>query len=206
MQLTRGEQYPRRHIPEKNLKPNMLIFVTESSWLEDEKRMQGVSCSSWCLSKGDPMNFLKTTSLFENIRMLGEATSEVEEVIALRGDKLFEGMSSNYYAILHGKLFTPADDGQILSGITREIILDVACELGLEVVERPISVEELPQTEELWISSATRHLLPVQSLSYQNTDFAFSSRKCFCEVFEKYKQLMWDYPCQEHHLSYLKSL
>ena len=205
MQLTRGEQYPRRHIPVKNLAPNLLIFVTESPWLDDDKRLQGVKVAL-VKEQRRPLNFLKTTSLFENIRMLGEASGEVQEVIALRGDKLFEGMSSNYYAILHGKLFTPADDGQILSGITREIILDVARELGLEVVERPISVEELPRTEELWISSATRHLLPVQTVSYQNRDFAFSSRKCFCKVFEKYKQVMWDYPYRDYHLSYLKSL
>ena len=55
--------------------------------------------------------------------------------------EILEGLSSNFYAILRGELFT-ADEG-VLAGTTRKFILDLAAVENVPVRLRPISVFEL---------------------------------------------------------------
>ena len=51
--------------------------------------------------------------------------------------------SMNIFFVENGKLVTPALNGSILPGITRKSIIELAKELGYEVEERKVSIEEL---------------------------------------------------------------
>ena len=51
--------------------------------------------------------------------------------------------SMNIFFVENGKLVTPALNGSILPGITRKSIIELAKELGYEVEERKVSIDEL---------------------------------------------------------------
>ena len=55
-------------------------------------------------------------------------------------------------------MITPT--GDVLPGITRSAVLELAADL-LEVVERPVSCSELAQADELFITSTTKEILPI---------------------------------------------
>lgn len=78
--------------------------------------------------------------------------------------RVLEGSTSNVFAVIGGRLVTPPEDLGILPGITRARVLSLAAKRGLVTEIRPISVDELFTSEELFISSSIREILPVVSV------------------------------------------
>lgn len=71
---------------------------------------------------------------------------------------VLEGVTSNFYAILDGMLFT-ADEG-VLPGISQQIVLEVAPDV-LHVRREPIHISDVPRVTEAFITSASRGIVPV---------------------------------------------
>lgn len=73
-----------------------------------------------------------------------------------------EGATSNVFAVLaDGTLITPPEGDGILLGITRETVLQIALQLGLQVCQQSLPLEVVKTASELFISSSIRELVPV---------------------------------------------
>lgn len=79
--------------------------------------------------------------------------------------QILEGFSANFYAVHQGVLRTAGAD--VLEGITRKIILDLAIQLGIPLRLEAIHVDEVPTLTEAAISSSSRGLLPVVNIGGQ---------------------------------------
>jgi branched-subunit amino acid aminotransferase/4-amino-4-deoxychorismate lyase len=78
---------------------------------------------------------------------------------------LTEGARSNLFAVRQGKLLTPpATD--VLSGITRDIILQVMVDTSSPVIEAPLPTD-LSLYEEIFISSTSMHVMPITRIDGQ---------------------------------------
>lgn len=76
-----------------------------------------------------------------------------------------EGASSNAWILdSAGRLVTRQIDNAILRGVTRTTLLDLLKKEGIEVVERPFSVEEAKRAREAFLTSATSLVTPVISI------------------------------------------
>lgn len=78
--------------------------------------------------------------------------------------EVVEGATSNVFWFEAGKLWTPPVSAGILAGITRHHILEAARELNLPVDMRVPKVEELVNSDGVFISSSIREILPVVSI------------------------------------------
>jgi branched-subunit amino acid aminotransferase/4-amino-4-deoxychorismate lyase len=103
-----------------------------------------------CKSLNTLVNFLA--------RRKSSAANALEALLHHNGF-LTEGTRSNLFAVQQGVIISPPNS-QILSGITREIILQVTKEAGLPVVEAPLPVD-LTLCDEFFISSTSMHVMPV---------------------------------------------
>ena len=73
-----------------------------------------------------------------------------------------EGSAVNAYIIKDGKVITSPLDEQILPGITRLILLDVLRKDGsIPVEERVVTMQELRNADEVWITSSSKEVAPV---------------------------------------------
>lgn len=73
-----------------------------------------------------------------------------------------EGPGENIFMVRRGKLITPPPSDNILEGITRELVMQIAREdLGIEVVERSISRTELYAADELFFSGTAMEVTPI---------------------------------------------
>jgi D-alanine transaminase len=72
-----------------------------------------------------------------------------------------EGGSSNVWIVQHGMLRTRPLSNRILAGITRDVIMQLAYELGLPIDERPFTVSDAIAADECFMTSATSFVLPV---------------------------------------------
>jgi branched-subunit amino acid aminotransferase/4-amino-4-deoxychorismate lyase len=78
---------------------------------------------------------------------------------------LTEGARSNLFAARQGRLFTPPAT-EILSGITRDVILQVMVDTPYPVVEAPLPTD-LALYDEIFISSTSMHVMPITHVDGQ---------------------------------------
>lgn len=87
------------------------------------------------------------------------------EALMTRNGNILEGLTSNFYAVKAGTIFT-ARDG-ILLGVTRRYVLRLARSNGIGIKYRPPHVEELPAWDEAFLTSSGRGVVPVTEISGQ---------------------------------------
>lgn len=89
-----------------------------------------------------------------------------DEAIFLREDgTVAEGSAMNLFIVAEGKLITPPPTADILVGITRNTVMELAREeLGMEVVERPIARTELYVCDEAFFCGTGAQVAPVRSV------------------------------------------
>jgi branched-chain amino acid aminotransferase len=79
-----------------------------------------------------------------------------------------EGAACNIFIVRKGKLITPPVSENILEGITRDAIMELAHqELGLDVVERPIDRSELYVCDELFFTGTAVGISPVTQVDHR---------------------------------------
>lgn len=78
--------------------------------------------------------------------------------------KVSEASGMNVFLVRNGKLITPGYEQDILEGITRDSILTVARDLGIEVVERPVDKTELFIADEVFLSGTAAKITPVRQV------------------------------------------
>lgn len=100
-------------------------------------------------------NYQLQSSLLRAAREFG-----FDEVLIADGSELIEGATSNVFLIEGDELVTP-ELGRCLPGITRQALLDIAPQLGLEPVERLVSPSELSDADGVFICNSLIELRPV---------------------------------------------
>ncbi len=75
-----------------------------------------------------------------------------------------EGTGENVYAVRDGQIVTPPQTAGILDGICRKSIVQIARDLGFEVVERDLARAELYLAEEVFLSGTAAELVPVREI------------------------------------------
>ncbi len=85
-----------------------------------------------------------------------------EALVLTESGHVSEGSAENIFAVVGGKLVTPAVSDNILSGITRATLIQLAAEvLGLETVERSLDRTELYVAEEVFLCGTGAQVVPV---------------------------------------------
>ena len=101
-------------------------------------------------------------SAFERKRVGGE----VFEILLTNRGRILEGMTSNFFYVLDGVLCT-AGRG-ILIGVTRQTVISIAKEHGIEVGYRALPLNELDNIQEAFITSSSRGVVPVVQVDGRN--------------------------------------
>ena len=109
-----------------------------------------------------------------------------DEILYYNQDTITECPRSNIFMVSQeNKLITPKS--QMLGGITRKKIIDLAASINMEVEERNIQLQELNGAKEIFISSSTKRILPVSKLDnqYQFDVSTFHFTKLLWDAFLK---------------------
>ncbi len=110
---------------------------------------------------------VKSISWLNNVWAVAEANKEgFDEVIMLneRGE-VAECTSANIFVVKGEKILTPPLNSGCLEGVTRGILMEIAPEAGLAVLEQALRPEDLYSAEEVFISSTNRNLISVGEIA-----------------------------------------
>lgn len=110
---------------------------------------------------------VKSISWLNNVWALAEANKEgFDEVVMLneRGEAA-ECTSANIFMVKNEKILTPPLNSGCLEGVTRGILMEIAPEAGLSVVEQALQPEDLYSADEVFISSTNRNLISAAEIA-----------------------------------------
>lgn len=83
-----------------------------------------------------------------------------------------EGAGENLFVVRKGKLFTPPVAASILQGVTRDTVITLARQEGLEVVEQAMPREALYLADEIFFTGTAAEITPVRSVDRRKTKAA----------------------------------
>jgi len=169
VQVTRGMEYGRNHAFPQHVTPSVFALAAPLPALTEEVRMHGcaaITLEDFRWGRCD----IKTTALLANVLMKQRAVDAgAQEAIIVRDGEVLEGSSASVFVVRDGILATPPNGPRILAGTTRDTVLELAAAapgaLGLSQIEiRSIGIDELRAADEVWLSAATRDVLPVSRI------------------------------------------
>jgi len=140
---------------------------------------------------------IKSISLLGNILLKQEAASRgADEALLQRGKLITEGATSNIFIVKNNEILTPPKSQLILSGITRDVIIEIAQLNKINIIEKELTVSELYDADEVWVSSSTREISPVTQI---NDKIVGQGRigtisKLMHSAFQQFKQSLLDSP------------
>jgi branched-subunit amino acid aminotransferase/4-amino-4-deoxychorismate lyase len=85
------------------------------------------------------------------------------EAFLFHNGGITEGSNSNVFAVVNGVVLTPPES-EVLSGVTRDIVISLAAEHGIRLRETELPLYGLSQWDECFITSTSRHVMPVTSI------------------------------------------
>jgi branched-chain amino acid aminotransferase len=140
------------------------------AYLGDEGQKHGVDVcvSSWARFAPNTVptgakaggNYLSSYLIGREARVRGFV-----EGIGLGTDgRLSEGAGENLFIVKDGRILTPPAAASILVGITRDTILTLAREDGIEVVEQALPREALYVADEVFLTGTAVEITPVRSV------------------------------------------
>lgn len=164
LQVTRGSAAKRDHSFPENVIPTVFASsnpITEPDPAVTERGIAAITLDDIRWHHCD----IKAVTLLPNVLLRQQAADQnAAEAILIRNGLVIEGSSSNVFVIEESNILTPAKGPQMLPGITRDLVLELARRHGLSCRETDISEEQLREADEIWITSSTREIIPVTML------------------------------------------
>lgn len=166
LQVSRGAA-PRQHHFPANVQPTVFMIARPIHPQVYELRCSGVECITledrrWSLCH------VKALALLPNVLAKQEAREAgAYEAILVRDGIVTEGSSTNVFAVKGRRLFTHPEGPYILSGVTRNLVIDLARRLRMEISEVPFTLSELKEADEVFLTSTIMEVTPVVRIDGQ---------------------------------------
>jgi D-alanine transaminase len=164
IQVSRGAEQGRNHAWPDGLTPTLFAYVSALDSLPAAMLENGVSAVTapdirW--ARRD----IKSTALLANILLKKMAADAgAFETIMLENGELTEGSSTTVHVISGGVIHTPPNGHRILPGTTRDVVTELAARLDMDCTTSRVPEAMLRSAGEIWLSFATRGVLPVTVL------------------------------------------
>ena len=142
-----------------------IMVAAEKLTLPSHIYQQGIRAAivSTRRNSQSPLPAIKSLNYLEGLIARAEAAALGADEAIMLNDRGYvsECSSSNIFLVVTGKLLTPSLESGILPGVTREVVLELAHELGIEAVEGEIPPSDLLRTDEVFITTSVREAVPV---------------------------------------------
>jgi len=168
LQVTRGIQMQRDHLPDSDLTPTVYAYTNplkpvSTAVIENGIKVITLEDIRWL--KCD----IKAITLLPNVMMkLAAKAQDADDAILISREGLItEGTASNAFIVKDGTIITPPNGSKLLPGVTRLMIERIAAAHNIPLIEQEVTVEALNSADEIWLSSSTKEALPITSLNGQ---------------------------------------
>lgn len=165
LQITRGTADKRTHSFPKDPKPTVFAQCTPHASKSHEELAKGGKAITTPDNRwAKPC--IKSIALLPNVLATEEAKQAgANEAIYIRDGYATEGASSNLFVVKNNVIATPPVSDHILSGVTRELLIEIMKKNNIPHEERNIPESELYEADEIWMSGSSKEILPIIELN-----------------------------------------
>lgn len=162
---------------------NCKVHVAIAGWetfeqtrMSIRERGANVEVSSWIKPPAGCVPYAsKASGIYMIATMVkNEATKRgYDDALMLDINKnITEATTSNFFVISGNSLITPTPDC-FLNGITRQTVMEIAKNNGMEVIEKCIKVNELKDAEAAFFTGTAIEIMPIKQISYNKRTYQF---------------------------------
>ena len=163
IQVSRGAEDGRDHFYPEDIQPTVFAMVT--SIVPSPKDTAGISVITLEDNRWARCD-IKSSSLLANIMVRQQARdSGVDDAILIRDGVLTEAGSASVITVENGVVIARPNGNQLLPGTTRAMVIDLAKSDGIECRQEIIPESRLCNSDEIWLLSATKGIVPVIKLN-----------------------------------------
>lgn len=162
LQISRGTA-PRSHFIPENTSPTLLLYAFPVNLASFEDK-------AWRVMASEDLRWhrcdIKSTALLANT-MANEAaiSAGYDENLLFRNGYFTEGSHTTIFFVIDQTVYTHPEGREILSGITRKVVIELCHTLGIPVKEEPFPVDKLSEVSEVFLTGTTTQIAPVSSVS-----------------------------------------
>jgi len=164
--VSRGEQNTGFHI-DPDSSPTLVIIVRHLDALPHEWYEKGIKISLFPSSAqkvGGLERQIKSCNFLSNviIREQAHRKNSMEGIMVDAQGRVTEGTTSNVFIVKNKTLITPKINENILPGITRQAVLEIAARKGIPVALQALTMNDIYHAEEVFITNSRIEILPVR--------------------------------------------
>ncbi|MFM2242262.1 MAG: branched-chain-amino-acid transaminase [Verrucomicrobiota bacterium] len=150
-------------------RPSMFIIASTITLYPEEKYREGMALATCATRRPAPaalMPQVKSLNYLNNVMAKVEAiqAGALEGVMLNEQGYVAECTGDNIFLIRKGLLYTPPVSDGSLDGITRQVILELAPQLGIPVVEKSITRYDIFTADEVFLTGSAAEVIPASSL------------------------------------------
>lgn len=144
-------------------------FFISSNYPGEDMYKNGIKTITYRAVRENPNAKVINKNLRDEINRLLKEKDCYEALLVNEQGDITEGSRSNTFFIMDGKVYTSPSEG-VLLGITRQRIISLCMKNNIEVIEKPVSVSDLPSCDALFMSGTSPKVLPISKVD--DADFS----------------------------------
>ena len=157
LQVTRGVA-ERDHVFSDDMEPTVFAMARPLSRNKTQSGVRAITSDDIRWKYCD----IKSIALLPGVLLRYEACQKgAYEAILINDGFVTEGAASNVFIVKGETIKTPKKDRQLLPGITRDLVVELADKNDVPCLEVNIPESELKDADEIWITSSTQEIVPV---------------------------------------------
>ncbi|GKX34666.1 MAG: D-amino acid aminotransferase [Rhizobiaceae bacterium MnEN-MB40S] len=161
LQVTRGAADRDFVFPPEDTPPTVVLFTQKKPLMESALAARGQKVITIEDKRWSRCDIKTVQLLYPSLAKMEAKAKGADDAWLVRDGFVTEGSSNNAYIVTSdGTIVTRDISSLILSGITRQAVLECARDLQMKIEERPFSVEEAESAVEAFSTSASGFVLP----------------------------------------------
>ncbi len=155
----------RGYAPESAIHPSLVMALHAIAPVTGAEILKVIT-SSLVVPSGDPLSKYKTCNKLQHVMARAQAAQAGAQEALILNDKggVAEASGSNIFLIRTEMLKTPSLASGALAGITREVVIELAGELGMQAVEGEVIPTDLQAADGIFLSNSGRGLMEIGEL------------------------------------------
>ena len=167
LQITRGNA-PRNHLIPKKIKPNIFLSIYPKKNLKKlkDRGVNVITSNDLRWKRCD----IKSISLLPNVlgKQMAHNKGTYELWQTYNKNIISEGTTSNAFIVKDKNIYTHPQNHLILGGVTRDIVIQIAREKKINIIEKKFCLDDVYDSDEAFLTSTTVGVLPVIKINDKN--------------------------------------
>jgi branched-chain amino acid aminotransferase len=152
--------------PNRCSNPQVIIIADKISLYPEELYQKGLKIITVSVARNHPAALsprIKSLNYLNNIlaKIEGIQAGCIEALMLNLKGEVAECTGDNIFLVRQGRLLTPPIDAGILEGVTRDAVIGLARQMGLEVLETPLTKHDVYIADECFLTGTAAEVVPV---------------------------------------------